>query len=47
MKRELMKRLRAVLVVIALLGIYVVGYGLVLRVLYGALAGTYPGLGLR
>jgi hypothetical protein len=44
MQRRLTKRLKAVLVVIVLLGMYVVGYGLVLRVLYGALAGAYPGV---
>jgi len=38
------KRLRAVLIVIALLGAYTVGFSLVLRVLYGTLAGAYPGL---
>jgi hypothetical protein len=36
MKREPMKRLQVAFVVIALLGICVVGYGLVLHVLYGA-----------
>jgi len=41
-----MKRLQTVLVVIALLGIYVVGYALVLRLLYGAFARDYPGLGM-
>jgi hypothetical protein len=47
MKRRLTKRVQATLIAIALLGTYVVGYGLLLRVLYGALAGAYPGSGLH
>lgn len=47
MNHGLIKRLRTVLIAIALLVIYVLGYGLLLRVLYGGLAGAYPGLGSR
>jgi len=39
-----MKRLRTALLVIALLGMLVVGYDLWLRVMYGAFARAYVGL---
>jgi hypothetical protein len=47
MKRRLLKRLQDVLIAVAVLGAYAAGYGLLLSVLYGALAGGYPGSGLH